>query len=169
MKTLIFKNGVSVDFVECYSEHQYIQGAQRDVLDFRFDAKIMSMNEIDNMFTADECSKLIIRETTIIPMQVIDEEGNLVLEEVSAIDDAGNTVIEQIPVMQDVERTEDFVHKNYGVRVALSKQFFTLYTVNGEEEVEQISVKIAQYTPVELQIAALTETVDILVMDSLMA
>ena len=28
MKTLIFKNGGSIDFIECYSHGEYIQGAQ---------------------------------------------------------------------------------------------------------------------------------------------
>ena len=132
MKKLVFKNGTEVAFIECYSATEYVQGAERDVLDFRFDASQVSLDDIDKLFTSDQCSHLTIRETV---------EG---------------------------ERTEEFIHENYGVRVALCKQRFTLATENGAEEVEQISVKMAQYTVVELQMISLTETVDVLVMESLL-
>ena len=131
MKKLVFKNGKEVAFIECYSATEYVQGAEREVLDFRFDASQVSLDEIDKLFTSEECSRLAIRET------------------------AG-------------EQTEEFIHENYGVRVALSKQRFTLATENGVEEVAQISVKMAQYTVVEKQMISLTETVDVLVMESLL-
>lgn len=157
MKTLIFKNGGTVDFVECYGNQQYIQGAQREVLDFRFDPVAISLDEADKLFTVAECARLTIRETTIVQVQAVDEAGNAVLDE------EGN------PVMETVERVEEFVHENYGVRVALSKQHYTLATENGAEDVEQISVKLAQWTPTELQVASLSATMDILVTESLMA
>ena len=131
MKKLIFKNGTEVAFIECYSATEYVQGAEREVLDFRFDASQVSLDEIDKLFTSEECSRLTIRETV-------------------------------------GEQTEEFIHENYGVRVALSKQRFTLATENGAEELEQISVKMAQYTVVEMQMISLTETVDVLVMESLL-
>lgn len=131
MKKLVFKNGKEIAFMECYSASEYVQGAEREVLDFRFDASQVSLDEIDKLFTSEECSHLAIRETV-------------------------------------GEQTEEFIHENYGVRVALSKQRFTLATENGVEEVEQISVKMAQYTVVEKQMISLTETVDVLVMDSLL-
>ena len=131
MKKLVFKNGTEVAFVECYSATEYVQGAEREVLDFRFDASQVSLDEIDKLFTSEECSRLTIRETV-------------------------------------GEQTEEFIHENYGVRVALSKQRFTLATDNGAEDVEQISVKMAQYTVVEKQMISLTETVDVLIMESLL-
>ena len=131
MKKLVFKNGKEIAFMECYSASEYVQGAEREVLDFRFDASQVSLDEIDKLFTSEECSRLAIRETV-------------------------------------GEQTEEFIHENYGVRVALSKQRFTLATENGVEEVEQISVKMAQYTVVEMQMISLTETVDVLVMESLL-
>ena len=131
MKKLVFKNGTEIAFIECYSAPEYVQGAERDVLDFRFDASQVSLDDIDKLFTSDQCSHLTIRETV-------------------------------------GEQTEEFIHENYGVRVALSKQRFTVATEDGAEDVEQISVKMAQYTVVELQMISLTETVDVLVMESLL-
>lgn len=137
MKTLVFKNGESIDFVECYSNGEYVLGAQRDVLDFRFDPAVISLDEVDELFTSEQCDRLTIRETVSEQIQVTDEDGN------PAVDEEGNAVFET------VERTEEFVHENYGVRVALSKKKFNLYTENGKEDVEQISVKMGQYTAVE--------------------
>lgn len=157
MKTLIFKTGESVDFIECYSAGEYVQGAQRDVLDFRFDPAVVSLDEVDALFTADACDRLVIRETVTGQVQAVSEDGT------PAADEDGN------PVMETVERTEEFVHDGYGVRVALCKKKFTLATGNGAEDVEQISVKMGQYTYTESQLNSLTDTVDVLVMESLMA
>lgn len=156
MKTLIFNNGGAIDFVECYSGGEYVQGAQRDVLDFRFDPSVISLDAADKMFSAEECGKLTILETKVEQVSVVDEEGNPV------VDENGD------PVMQDVERTEEFLYEDYSLRVALSKQRFHLATENGTEDVEQISVKMGQLTYVEKQVASLTDTVDVLVLESLM-
>ena len=138
MKTLIFKSGKSVDFIECYAQSEYIQGAQRDVMDFRFDPAVVTLDEIDDLFTADECSKLIIRETIIkqVPVTTKNEDGS------------------ETTTLEDVEDTQDFIHENHSLRVAVSKQKFTLATENGAEDVMQISIKMAQYTPTELMSAA---------------
>ena len=138
MKTLIFKSGKSIDFVECYAQTEYVQGANRDVMDFRFNPDNITLDEIDALFTADECTKLIIRETIIkyVEKTVVNEDGS-------------ETII-----LEEVEDTQDFVHENHPLRVSLSKQMFTLATENGVEDVMQISVKMAQYTPTELMSAA---------------
>jgi hypothetical protein len=60
MKTLIFKNGSTIDFIDCYSRKEYIQGTQREILDFRFDPKAVSLNDIDELFFADVCTKLML-------------------------------------------------------------------------------------------------------------
>lgn len=115
MKTLILKNGISVDFVECYSKNEYIQGIQRSVLDFRFDPNKVSLNSIDELFSSENCSKL-------------------------TIDDHEN----------------QFIYDNYNIRVSISKQKFTLISEAGvKEEIEQISVKMAQLSYIEIQLAAL--------------
>lgn len=142
MKELIFKSGKTVGFVECYSQREPVLGVQREVLDFRFDSASNTLDGVDAMFTADECAELTIRETKTVLVQTEDENGNLVFDE------DGN------PVMENVEQTDEFVYHNFSVRAALSKQFFTLATVNGVEDVEQISVKMAQKTETEIQLAA---------------
>ena len=139
MKTLIFKSGKSIDFIECYSQNDYVQGAQRDVMDFRFDPTVTTLDEIDALFTADECVKLIIRETIVqhVTVTTYNEDGTI-----------NETHIEE------VEETQEFVHENHPLRVSLSKQMFNLATENGSEDVMQISVKMAQYTPTELLAAS---------------
>lgn len=138
MKTLIFKSGKSIDFVECYAQTEYVQGANRDVMDFRFNPNNITLDEIDALFTADECTKLTIRETIIkqVEKTVVNEDGSETI------------------TLEDVEDTQDFIHENHPLRVSLSKQMFTLATENGAEDVMQISIKMAQYTPTELMSAA---------------
>lgn len=146
MKELIFKSGKTVEFIECYGYRDFVQNVQREVLDFRFDVIANTLDGVDALFTPDECSELTIRETKVVEVQTEDENGNLVFDEY------GN------PVMENVERTDEFLYQNYAIRAALSKQLFTLTTENGVEDVEQISVKIAQQTETEKQLAtAITE------------
>lgn len=161
MKELIFKSGNTVAFVECYGCPDYVHGVRREVLDFRFDATSNTLGSVEELFTADECAELTIRETKIVNEQKIDEDGNPVFEEVPVLDEEdspvlnedGNPVFENVPVMVDVERTEEFVYHNYSIRAAIGKQIFTLATENGVEDVEQISVKMAQKTETEIQLA----------------
>lgn len=166
MKELIFKSGKTVGFVECYSQREFVQGVQRETLDFRFDAAKNTLDAIDTLFTADECAELTIRETKVVMEQKVDEAGNPITEEIPVLDETGNPVMDEngdpivdiVPIMEDVERTDDFVYQNYAIRASLSKQFFTLATENGVEDIEQISVKMAQQTEIEKQLAnAVTE------------
>lgn len=162
MKELIFKSGKAVGFFECYSQREPVLGVQREVLDFRFDTASNTLDGVDAMFTADECDELIIRETKTVKEQKVDEAGNLVTEEIQVLDEDGNPVLDEtgnpivdiVPVMVDVERMEEYTYHNFSIRAALSKQFFTLATVNGVEDVEQISVKMAQKTETEIKLAA---------------
>lgn len=163
-KKLIFSNGAEVAISECYGKSEYAQGAQRDVLDFRFDPNAITMNEVDSLFNTAECSTLTIVEThtKTVPYAVekVDGDGNPVLSE-------GGSVTFETHYKEE-EYTEEFVYHNYGLRIGLSKQLFTLSTENGTEDVEQISVKMGQFTYTEMQVVSLTDTVDILVMESLM-
>lgn len=71
------------------------------------------------------------------------------------VDDAGN----------------EYIHKNYTVRAELSKTSVEIETATSETEAvfeERITVCMAQATYMETQLASLTETVDVLVLESLM-
>jgi hypothetical protein len=84
-------------------------------LDFRFSPNEVSLNDVDKLFSTDECTKLIIRDNE-----------------------------------------NEFVYDNYNIRISVSKQKFDLISESGErEEVEQISVKMAQLNYIEIQLAAL--------------
>lgn len=166
MKELIFKNGKTVNFVECYSQREPVQNVQREVLDFRFDTAKNTLDTIDALFSANECAELTIRETKTVREQKVDETGNPITEEIPVLDETGNPVTDEngnpivdiVPVMEDVERTDEFVYQNYAIRASLSKQLFTMATENGAEDIEQISVKMAQQTETEKQLAtAITE------------
>ena len=62
MKTLVFKSGKSINFIECYKKTEMHKNMQRVVLDFRFNPNDISLNEIDKLFTEEECSKFSIVE-----------------------------------------------------------------------------------------------------------
>ena len=163
-KKLIFSSGKEINISECYGKSEFVQGSQRDVLDFRFNPEEITLNEVDALFTTSECVNLTIVETTTsietVMVDKVDEEGNPVLDE------EGNHITE--PTQKEVEHVSEFRYTNYGLRVALSKQAFTLATENGAHNVDQISVKMGQFTYTELQVSSLTDTVDVLVMESLM-
>lgn len=66
----------------------------------------------------------------------------------------------------------EFIHKNYVVRSELSKSAVEIEKATSESEAvfeTRITVGMAQATYVETQLASLTDTVDVLVMESLMA
>ena len=131
-KKLIFASGAEIDIIECYGKSEYVQGAQRDTLDFRFDPSKVTLNEVDALFNATECATLIIQETIVKTetefVPVLDDEGNV------TVDENGEKVFEEIP--KEVEYTSEFVYENYSLRVGLSKQLFTLATSNGRADVE---------------------------------
>lgn len=64
-----------------------------------------------------------------------------------------------------------FIHKGYTVRAGLSKESLEVSPANAEMEAiyeDRITVTMAERTYMESQMASLTETVDVLVMESLM-
>lgn len=76
---------------------------------------------------------------------------------------------ESITIVEN-ESTE-YIHKGYTVRAELSKASVEVEPATAETEAvfeERITVCMAQRTYTESQLASLTDTVDVLVMDSLM-
>lgn len=76
-------------------------------------------------------------------------------ESINIVDDNGNEAI----------------HKGYTLRVAISKETVTVAPGNAETEAvyeDRITVTMGERTYTESQLASLTETVDVLVMESLL-
>lgn len=140
---LILANGTELTPILVTGSPRYVQGANRDSLTFVF-SDVRSLDELDTLFTEANCESI-----------------KLVTEETVELED-GSTQTNKI---------ED-IHNGYVLRVELRK---------GKEEVQQATadteavyetratVTMAQRTYAESQIASLTETVDVLVMESLMA
>lgn len=109
---------------------RYIQGANRDTLNFIFPAT-EDMAALDEAFSAENCESI-----TII--------GN--------------------------DETEN-IHKAYTIRAELNKSSVEVTPATESEAAvfeDRITVSMSQRTYAESQLASLTDTVDVLVMESLM-
>ena len=77
---------------------------------------------------------------------------------------------ESISIIGDDE--SEAIYSGYTIRAELNKKCVQINTENSETEAvyeNRITVSMAQRTYAETQLASLTETVDVLVMESLMA
>ena len=174
MKKLILSNNTEVSIKECYAQSRYTQGAERDTLDIRLDPEVYTLDQTDQLFSPGACSRIIIQETITEQVEtVVTEQVPVLAEDGSAVlDDEGNPVTreEQRTIRESVDRTNEYIYDNYTLRVALSKQHFTVADEAGDQkDEEQLSVIMAQKTYTEIRIDELTDTVDTLVLDSLMA
>ena len=143
MQTLILANNTQIPLISCIGGSEYFQGAQRAALDFRIDPTDYTLAEIDALFTVDNCSSVTLQETTEHQQQATNEDGT------PAIDEDGN------PVMETVQQVSEYIHQGYIVRVSLSKQMYTVAGDSGVTDQEQISVKMAQQSATEQQLAEL--------------
>ena len=153
-KTLNFANGTSIAYVERITDKDYIQGADREVVEFRFDPTTVTLDQIDGLFSEAACAKLTASEVTINEVQVpvIGEDG----------EPTGETTTEtktELDYTEDVPVTEQFVYDDYVVRCILSRQLFPVMGENGIENVEYISVRMAQRTYAEAKIAAMSNDI----------
>lgn len=143
MQTLILANNTQIPLISCIGGSEYFQGAQRAVLDFRIDPTDYTLAEIDALFSADNCGNVTLRETIEHQQQTVDEDG------APMVDDNGD------PVMETVEQINEYIHQGYIMRVALSKQVYTVAGDGGVTDQEQISVRMAQQSAAEKQLAEL--------------
>ena len=143
MQTLVLANNTQIPLISCIGGSEYFQGAQRAALDFRVDPTDYTLAEIDALFSADNCGNVTLRETIEHQQQATNEDGT------PAIDEDGN------PVMETVEQVSEYIHQGYIMRVALSKQMYTVAGDSGVTDQEQISVRMAQQSAAEKQLAEL--------------
>lgn len=140
MKSLIFKNGETLEFLEMYQTNEYVYDTVRDVLEFRFKPEC-SLDKINELLFKENCKSLIVRETSEQLVPVIDADGNEVLDE------NGKTTYES------KEISVDTTYNNYNILLSLSK---SLYLPTRQM---QISVRIAAMTNTELRLEELENNV----------
>ena len=143
MQTLVLANNTQIPLISCIGGSEYFQGAQRAALDFRIDPESYTLAEIDALFSADNCGNVTLRETIEHQQQAVNEDGT------PAIDEYGN------PVMETVQQVSEYIHQGYIMRVSLSKQMYTVAGDSGVTDQEQISVRMAQQSAAEKQLAEL--------------
>ena len=92
-------------------------------------------------------------------------------EDMAELDSAfSDTACESITIVGD--DGSESVHKAYTIRAKMEKALVEVTPATAETEAvteERITVSMAQRTYAESQLASLTDTVDVLVMESLMA
>lgn len=122
-------NGMVLSPILATGETRYVQGANRDTLNFIFPAS-EGMESLDAAFTAENC------------------------ENITIVDGSG----------------AEYIHRGYTIHAGLTKE--SVEVTPGTEEAapvyeDRITVSMSLRTYAESQIASLTETVDLLVMDTL--
>lgn len=136
---IILANGVTLAPITTTGAKRTVQGANRDVLSFVF-AGTTSLDELNKLFTAENCETITIVETKA------DEMG--------------------------VSTTNEFIHSGYVIRESLKRETILVTPATADTEAiyeDRITVSMAQRTYAESQLASLTETIDVLVMENLMA
>ena len=127
---IILTNGLELNPIMVTGAKKFVQNANRDTLTFVFGDT--SLDEIDSVFTAENCERIII---------------------------VG-------------DNNSEAIHNGYVVRAELKKEKVESKPATANESAEyatRVTVSMAERTYAETQIANLTETVDILVLESLMA
>ena len=127
---IILANGVELFPLVITGDKRYVNGAQRDTLSFAFPAE-MSLDELDAIFSAENCAKITIVEPT--------------------------TIIEnEVEVPSEIEH----IHKGYTVRAELKREPVEVSPATAESDAvyeNRVTVSMSQMTYAEQQLAALAE------------
>jgi hypothetical protein len=136
---IIFANGATLTALTITRAKRTVQGAIRDVLSFTFPENT-SLDELEALFTPENCENIIITEPVVIP-----ENG---------------TVYEN-----------RYQHFGYTIREGIRRETLLVSPESADSPAvyeERITVSMAQRTYMETQLASLTETIDILVLEKLL-
>ena len=131
-------NGTVLSPILATGETRYVQGANRDTLNFISPAT-EGMEALDAAFSAENCESI--------------------------------TVLEAVEVPDGTTTEQSYLHKGYTIRAGLKKEAVEVTPATEEAEAvyeDRITVSMSQRTYTESQLASLTDTVDVLVMDALM-
>ena len=143
---IILANGKELNPITAVGGKRHVQGASRDTLSFVF-PESADLDELDKLFSPENCETIHIFET--VTETVIAEDGT------------------QTETVKEVEH----LHSGYTVRAELKREPVVVTPATEEAEAvteNRVTVSMSQRTYAESQMASLTETVDYLVLESLM-
>ena len=133
-----FVNGAEVPIIGCFGAREYFRYVLRDTLEFRLDPAMMTLDEADSLFSAENCETIVLIEEN----------------EVEVVGDDGETKTEL--------QVDEFTHENYTVRIALSKREEPILTAdNTTAQATLLCCKMGQKSEGEI----LAETYAILMGD----
>ena len=136
---IILTNGVALTPLTLTGAKRNVQGATRDVLSFTFPANT-SMDELNNLFTPENCETITIVETMLIPETGVAYENQY--QHVGYV------------IRDNIKREFIMVRPETSESAAVYE--------------ERIIVSMAQRTYMETQLASLIETIDVLVLENLL-
>lgn len=145
-------DGTVLEPILAGASSRYVQGQHRDTLSFVFPVTA-SYDELDAAFSEANCETITIigAESASIEVPVEQEDGSIVME------------IQTVPV--------DAVHKGYTLRCELKKEPVMVASATTDTDAvyeDRIFVAMSQRTYSETVMKSLQETVDLLVLESLM-
>lgn len=145
-------DGTVLEPILAAANSRYVQGQHRDTLSFVFPATA-DYNELDAAFSEANCETITIigADSTTIIETIVKEDGTT----------------EDVPVTVPV----DAVHKGYTLRCELKKEPVMVASATTDEDAvyeDRIFVAMSQRTYSETVVKNLQETVDLLVLESLM-
>jgi hypothetical protein len=148
---IILKDGTKLNHIGATGSTRYIQGANRDTITFEFDATY-SVDELRSVFTELNCEIINIVTDDVIESVIENEDGTT-------------------EVKSEVVYTNNY-WEGYVIRAEVAEKIKEIEPATGTTPAiteTRVFVTMAQRTYAETQIASLTETVDILVLENLLA
>lgn len=148
---IILKDGTKLNHIGATSVTRYIQGANRDTITFEFDATY-SVDELRSVFTELNCEIINIVTDDVVDTVIENEDGTT-------------------EVKSEVVYTNNY-WEGYVIRSEVAEKIKEIVPATGTTPAiteTRVFVTMAQRTYAETQIASLTETVDILVLENLLA
>lgn len=122
-----FVDGTEVAIIGCFGAREYFRDILRDTLEFRLDPAIMTLDEADSLFSAENCETIILIEENEV--EVVADDG---------------TISTEIHI-------NEFEHKNYTLRISLSKREENVLTSdNTIEATTMLCCKMGQKSEVEI-------------------
>lgn len=147
---ILLKDGTKLNHIGATGDTRYIQGATRDAITFEFDSTY-SVDELRSVFTEMNCEIINIVTDEVIETVIENEDDTT-------------------EVKSEVVYTNNY-WEGYVIRAEVAEKIKEIEPATGTTPAiteTRVFVTMAQRTYAETQIASLTETVDILVLEKLM-